>query len=183
MNIGVHVSSQVSIFPFFFFLDTYPWADLMSHSSNFSFLRKLFFTVVAPIYISIISVPRFPFIHILANVCYLCLFEVAILTGVRWYLIVFILICIFLLISSVEHVFMSLSAICISFSEKYLFNSSGHFKLYCLWDFFSFLVLSWMSSTHLYMLDNNPLFVIWLANIFSHSVGCLFILSMVSFAV
>ena len=33
------------------------------------------------------------------------------------------------------------------------------------------------------MLDINPLSVISLANIFSHSVGCLFTLSMVSFAV
>ena len=33
------------------------------------------------------------------------------------------------------------------------------------------------------MLDINPLLVISFANIFSHSVGCLFILSMVFFAV
>ena len=35
----------------------------------------------------------------------------------------------------------------------------------------------------LYILDINPLLVISFANIFSHSVGCLFVLSMVSFAV
>ena len=35
----------------------------------------------------------------------------------------------------------------------------------------------------LYILDINPLLVISPTNIFSHSVGCLFILSMVSFAV
>ena len=33
------------------------------------------------------------------------------------------------------------------------------------------------------MLDINPFSVMSFANIFSHSVGCLFILSMVSFAV
>ena len=33
------------------------------------------------------------------------------------------------------------------------------------------------------MLDINPLLVISFANIFSHSVGCFFVLSMVSFAV
>ena len=33
------------------------------------------------------------------------------------------------------------------------------------------------------MLDINPLSVISFSNIFSHSVGCLFVLSMVSFAV
>ena len=44
-----------------------------------------------------------------------------------------------------------------------------------------FLLLSCMSS--LYILDVNPLSDIWLANIFSHSIGCLFILLGVSFAV
>ena len=44
-----------------------------------------------------------------------------------------------------------------------------------------FLMLSCMS--YLYMLDINPLSVISLANIFSHSVRYLFILLMVSFAV
>ena len=33
------------------------------------------------------------------------------------------------------------------------------------------------------MLDINPLLIISFANIFSHSVGCLFVSSMVSFAV
>ena len=37
--------------------------------------------------------------------------------------------------------------------------------------------------SYLYMLDINPLSVISLANIFSHSVGCLLVLSMISFAV
>ena len=46
---------------------------------------------------------------------------------------------------------------------------------------FFFLMLSSMNC--LYTLDINPLLVISFANIFSHSVGCLFALSMVSFAV
>ena len=37
--------------------------------------------------------------------------------------------------------------------------------------------------SYLYILDINPLSVILFANIFSHLVGCLFVLSMVSFAV
>ena len=61
--------------------------------------------------------------------------------------------------------------------EKCLFRSSTH----CLTWLFVLLMLSCKSC--FYILDINPLSVILFANIFSHSVGCLFILSMVSFAV
>ena len=104
------------------------------------------------------------------------LFDDSHLTGVRQYLTV-VLICISLMISDVEHLFICLLANPMSASEKV---SSGLLPIILI-VFFFFLILSCMSC--FYILDINLLLFISFANIFSQSVGCLFVLSMVLFAV
>ena len=76
-----------------------------------------------------------------------------------------------------EYLSLCLSAICVSSLEKYLFTSTAC----CLIVLFVILILSCVNS--LCVLDISPLSDVSFANIISHSGSCLFVLSMVCFAV
>ena len=157
-KIGVHIYFQINVLFFFRYI---PRSGIVGSydSFTFNFWRNShnFFHSGCTILHShqqYAMLPCFPHPH--QNLLFVFLI-VAILTVMRCYLIVG-LICISLMISNVEHLFMYLLAFCISLLEKWLLWSSVHFLKKFYWSILDLqfcvhfsCTVKWISYTYTYI--------------------------------
>ena len=151
----MHVSFGINVFIFFWYIPRSGISESYD-SSIISFLRKLhtlffhsgctYHSGFHQQYMRVLFC-----LHLYHHLLFVVFLMMAILTGVKWYLIV-VLICIYTMTSNVKHLFMCLLATCMSFLEKCLFRLCSFyffpFGNHIHWFYFFFIIFyySWFTT-------------------------------------